>query len=96
MQKVHVKKRKLRESGADGADNYVCCFECVFGEKLISGRLWPLVSLANPMSLLLSRCVQEEKNGSNHKGECVKKKAFQNIMSSTSPAAFELEENMCF
>jgi hypothetical protein len=71
-------KRKLRESGADGADNYVCCFERVFGEKSISKRLWPLISHADPMSFLLLRRVQEEKNGNNpHMGHCVKRRSLK-------------------
>jgi len=90
-------KRKLRESGADVEDNYVCCLECVFGEKPISRRLWPLVWPTDAVSFLLLRCVQEEKNGNNpHTGDCVKKKKFQNIMSSTSPKGSELAENLYF
>ena len=74
-----------------------CVVSSVFGEKPISRRLWPLVSPADSASFLLLRCVQEEKNGNNpHTGDCVKKKKFQNIMSSASPAASELEENVHF
>jgi hypothetical protein len=88
-------KRKLCESGADRVDNYLYCFERVFGEKRISRSLWPLISPADSETFLLLKCVQEEKNGNNpHTGDCAKKE-FQN-MSSTSPATSELAENVYF
>ena len=91
-------KRKLRESGADGANNCMRCFECVFGEKTLSRRLWPLVSPTDPVLFLLLIWVQEKKKQGNNPRtvDCLEKKRFQNAVSSPSPAESELADNVYF
>jgi hypothetical protein len=66
LPKVHANKAKAAWEWRWRKHNYVCCLECVFGEKPIRRGLWPLVSPTDPVSFLLLRCFQKEKNGNNN------------------------------
>ena len=71
-------KGELHEIGFRIENNCMRCFECAFGKKAISSRLWPHCPPADPVLFLLVRYVKEKRYGNNPRTGDYLKKKFKN------------------